>query len=89
MLPMTWAFCQLIFANYITQIVSIAFKLRISCDKQNDSHLIFVTASDFNTTIYTAATGGTDQTIKLWRIYALRDCKEAGSSRLVSNGRQV
>lgn len=48
-----------------------------------------MTASDFNTTIYTAVTGGTDQTVKLWRIYALRDFKETGSSRLVPNGIQV
>lgn len=51
--------------------------------------IFFLIAYDFNTTIYTAVTGGTDQTVKLWRIYALRDWKETGSSRLVPNGQQV
>lgn len=39
-----------------------------------------------NTTIYTVVTGGTDQVIRLWRIYSLRDLKSTGSSRLIPNG---
>ncbi|XP_055313045.1 WD repeat, SAM and U-box domain-containing protein 1-like isoform X2 [Sitodiplosis mosellana] len=43
--------------------------------------------SDYNTTIYTFASSGTDQLIKLWRLYCLRDLKEPkGSSRLLPDG---
>lgn len=47
-------------------------------------------ASDSDTIIYTAATSGTDQLIRLWRIYCLRDPKgEKGSSRLIPDAINV
>lgn len=49
--------------------------------------VFFCIASDDNTTIYTFASSGTDQQIKLWRLYSLRDYKEPkGSSRLLPDG---
>lgn len=50
----------------------------------------FPLASDYNTTIYTMATSGTDHVIKLWRLYCLRDLKSPkGRSRLVPSTPQV
>lgn len=47
-------------------------------------------ASDYNTMIYTVATSGTDQVVRLWRIYGLRDTKgEKSSSRLIPDGTTV
>lgn len=47
-------------------------------------------ASDENVTIYTFVTSGTDQLIKLWRLYSLRDPKEPkGSSRLIPDEQTV
>lgn len=46
----------------------------------------FLLATDDNTTIYTVVTGGTDQLVKLWRIYSLRDLKSSGTSRLIPTG---
>lgn len=49
--------------------------------------LVICVASDENTTIYTFASSGTDQQIKLWRLYSLRDYKEPkGTSRLLPDG---
>lgn len=49
--------------------------------------LVIRVASDDNTTIYTFASSGTDQQIKLWRLYSLRDYKEPkGTSRLLPDG---
>lgn len=48
------------------------------------------TASDDNVMIYTFVTSGTDQLIKLWRLYTLRDLKEPkGSSRLIPDEQTV
>lgn len=52
--------------------------------------LFTISASDYNTTIYTVATSGTDHVIKIWRIFCLRDLKSPkGSSKLLPNGTQV
>lgn len=48
--------------------------------------VLILSATDENTTIYTVVTGGTDQLVRLWRIYSLRDFKSTGSSRLIPNG---
>lgn len=80
---MIWAFCRPISANCTIPIVCVAhFNVKRSINFLNFIHL--VAASDYNTTIYTMATCGTDHVIKLWRLYCLRDLKSPkGRSRLV------
>lgn len=86
MLPMILEYFLLILRNLYILIVS-----KITTQKQSSliKSVIFL-ASDDNTTIYTAATCGTDHFIKIWRIYCLKDVEISESkSRLVPSSAQV
>lgn len=80
------------FISWFLQIVPFgSWVKRWHIYKKNVFIYLFIRpASDYNTTIYTMATSGTDHVIKLWRLYCLRDLKSPkGRSRLVPSTPQV